>query len=325
MTTLMTSADLVDELTPQVGQLFERHLATTKSWMPHELIPWERANESAPRDAWDAASSPLPSGVRSALVVNLLTEDNLPYYFETINRVFANETWREWARRWTAEEMRHGIVIRDYITVTHAVDLVALEHARMHQVCGGQVPQPESAADALAYVALQELATRISHRNTGNLLEDEAGYKVMARVAADENLHYLFYRDLVSAALEVDPSGTVRDRAPGAHVRDARRRDSRLQRARVRDRRGRHLRLGVAPRPGTRSGRAAPLGHRDDRGSQPGGGVRPRADRRTHRSHRAHRPPPRQSPSVGPGAHGRLTRPRFPSDPSGASHGQFQG
>src|SRR2546421_8368115 len=211
-TTLMTpttSADLVDVLTPQVERLYERHLATTKSWLPHELVPWERATGSKPRDAWDPASSSLSSGVRSALVVNLLTEDNLPYYFETINRVFANETWREWARRWTAEEMRHGIVIRDYITVTHAFDLVALEHARMHQVCGAQVPQPESAADALAYVALQELATRISHRNTGNLLEDEAGYKVMARVAADENLHYLFYRDLVSAALEVDPSGTV--------------------------------------------------------------------------------------------------------------------
>jgi len=208
-TTLTTSAYLVDVLTPQVERLYERHLATTKSWLPHELIPWERATESAPRDAWDAASSTLPSGVRSALVVNLLTEDNLPYYFETINRMFANDVWREWARRWVAEEMRHGIVIRDYITVTHAVDLEALERARMHQVCGGQVPQPDSAVDTLAYVALQELATRISHRNTGNLLDDEAGYKVMARVAADENLHYLFYRDLVSAALEVDPSGTV--------------------------------------------------------------------------------------------------------------------
>jgi acyl-[acyl-carrier-protein] desaturase len=177
--------------------------------MPHELIPWERAVESAPRATWDAARSPLPSGVRSALVVNLLTEDNLPYYFETINRVFAHEVWREWARRWTAEEMRHAIVIRDYITVTHAVDLNALEHARMQQVSGGQVPQPESVVDALAYVALQELATRISHRNTGNLLDDEAGYKVMARVAADENLHYLFYRDLVTAALAIDPSAMV--------------------------------------------------------------------------------------------------------------------
>ena len=31
----------------------------------------------------------------------------------------------------------------------------------------------------------------------------------MARVAKDENLHYLFYRDLVTAALELEPSRTV--------------------------------------------------------------------------------------------------------------------
>jgi acyl-[acyl-carrier-protein] desaturase len=208
--TAVTEIDLVDVLTPRVEALFERHLATTKPWLPHELIPWERASDSDPRGTWNCDKSALPPGVRSALVVNLLTEDNLPYYFETINRVFANEVWREWARRWTAEEMRHGIVIRDYITVTHAVDLAALENARMQQVCGARVPEPVNAVDALVYVALQELATRISHRNTGSLLADEAGYRVMARVAADENLHYLFYRDLVSAALELDPSATVR-------------------------------------------------------------------------------------------------------------------
>src|SRR5258706_262015 len=92
--TLTSSRDLVDVLVPEVERLFERHLASTKPWMAHELIPWERAVQSATR-------------------------------------------------------------------------------------------------------------------NTGTLLDDEDGYKVMARVAADENLHYLFYRDLVSAALEVDPSGTV--------------------------------------------------------------------------------------------------------------------
>ena len=58
----------------------------------------------------------------------------------------------------------------------------------------------------------------------------------------------------------------VRDRAPGAHVRDAGRRHSRFQRARVGDRRGRHLRPGVAPRSGARAGRVAPLGDRDARG-----------------------------------------------------------
>jgi acyl-[acyl-carrier-protein] desaturase len=209
MTTTTFSNDLVEELVPTVERLYERHLGATKSWLPHELIPWERAVESKPRDAFDEAGSPLSFGVRSALVVNLLTEDNLPYYYETINRVFTHDVWRVWNRRWVAEEMRHAIVIRDYITVSHSVDLASLEEGRMHQVSGGLVPEPASPADALAYVALQELATRISHRNTGTLLEDEAGYKVMARVAADENLHYLFYRDLVSAALEIDPSSTM--------------------------------------------------------------------------------------------------------------------
>jgi acyl-[acyl-carrier-protein] desaturase len=79
----------------------------------------------------------------------------------------------------------------------------------MHQVSTGMVPEPESAADGFVYVALQELATRIAHRNTGKLLDDRAGYDVMARVAADENLHYLFYRDVVSAGIELDPSTMV--------------------------------------------------------------------------------------------------------------------
>jgi acyl-[acyl-carrier-protein] desaturase len=209
MTLTAAPYDLVVELTPTMERLYERHLGATKAWLPHELVPWERAVESKPRDGWDPERSRLPYGVQSALVVNLLTEDNLPYYYETIHRVFADDIWRVWARRWVAEEMRHATVIRDYVTVTNSVDLAALEAGRMQQVSGGVVPDPESVADALVYVALQELATRISHRNTGTMLNDDAGYKVMARVAADENLHYLFYRDLVSAALEIDPSATM--------------------------------------------------------------------------------------------------------------------
>ena len=59
------------------------------------------------------------------------------------------------------------------------------------------------------YVSLQELATRIAHHNTGKLVEDPVGYEVMKRVASDENRHYLFYRDLSSAAMELDPSGMM--------------------------------------------------------------------------------------------------------------------
>ena len=205
----MDDRHLLDELAPTVASLLERHLATTKEWFPHDLVPWDRGRPFEDGYVWHEDDAPLPPAVRSALFVNLLTEDNLPYYFQSIDRMFGAGIWGEWARRWTAEEGRHAIVIRDYLTVTRAIDPVALERGRMIQVSTGLTPQPETAADGLVYVALQELATRIAHRNTGKMLEDRAGYEVMARVAADENLHYLFYRDLVTAAIAVDPSAAV--------------------------------------------------------------------------------------------------------------------
>jgi acyl-[acyl-carrier-protein] desaturase len=206
----MDDRSLLDALTPEAERLVERHLSTTKEWFPHELTPWERGAElKDARGDWQPEVAVDPA-VRSAVFVNLLTEDNLPYYFRDIERMFGRDgVWGEWNRRWTAEEGRHSIVLRDYITLARLFDPVELERGRMAQVSLGEVPEPPSAADGIVYVALQELATRISHRNTGKLLDDPAGYQVMARVGADENLHYLFYRDLVTAALEVDPSTVV--------------------------------------------------------------------------------------------------------------------
>jgi len=152
----------------------------------------------------------MDEAVRSALFVNLLTEDNLPHYFRSIDSVFVgDDAWHEWTCRWTAEEGRHAIVIRDYLTVTRAVDPIALERGRMQQVSNAEVPRPATPADALVYVTLQELATRIAHGNTGRLLSDPAGRKIMAGVAGDEFLHHVFYRDLTSALLELDASMVV--------------------------------------------------------------------------------------------------------------------
>ncbi len=205
----MNDAALLHELRPSFDRLLDRHLGTAKEWFPHEMVPWSRGRDFVPGEEWDADEYPLPDPVRRALIVNLLTEDNLPYYFETIHRVLASEGFRVWTRRWTAEEMRHATVIRDYLMVTRAVDPVALERARMAQVAGGQSPQPPTVPQLIVYLCLQELATRIAHRNTGKLLTDPSGYEVMSRVAADENLHFLFYRDLVADALQVDPSAMV--------------------------------------------------------------------------------------------------------------------
>ncbi len=204
---------LLHELEPEAGRLLDKHLEKSKEWFPHEYVPYNDGRDFQPGEDWDPEAFPLPDEVRSALFVNLLTEDNLPYYFRTIESTFGKESaWGTWNRRWTAEEGRHSIVIRDYLTVTRAIDPVALERARMAQVSKGQVPEPGSVADGLVYVTLQELATRIAHHNTGKKLEEncnELGNEVMKRVGNDENMHYLFYRGLGTAALQLAPSDMV--------------------------------------------------------------------------------------------------------------------
>jgi acyl-[acyl-carrier-protein] desaturase len=211
----MNEADLLLELTPVAERLTTRHYDTCKPWYPHEFVPWSMGRDFEAGRDWDPSEVPLPESVRSALFVNLLTEDNLPYYFQTIDRMFGRDgVWREWSHRWTAEEARHSIALRDFMTVTRSLDPRMLEDGRMSQMSGGEVPEPDSAIDGFVYVALQELATRIAHRNTGKALQEHlgdhpvavAGYDVISRVAADENFHFLFYRDLTSAALEIAPS-----------------------------------------------------------------------------------------------------------------------
>ena len=162
--------------------LLERHLATSKEWFPHELIPYSRGRDAAPGEVWseddaDLGGATIDDAVRSALIVNLLTEDNLPYYFRSIEPMFgADGAWGTWARRWTAEEGRHSMAIYGYLMTTRAVDPVDLERGRMAQVSGGLTPDPDSTADGFIYLTLQELATRIAHRNTGKLIGDPVGY-----------------------------------------------------------------------------------------------------------------------------------------------------
>jgi acyl-[acyl-carrier-protein] desaturase len=205
----MHATRITTELRPVVETLLARHLSNAHEWFPHEYVPWERSCEHDGEESWGDDLSLAPAA-RIALTVNLLTEDNLPLYFAELTRLGVGGPWAEWTRRWTAEEGRHSIVIRDYLMVTRAIDPVELERARMRQVCAGSVPAFDDVTDALVYTTLQELATRISHRNTGKLLVDATGVTIMNRVAADENLHHLFYRDLASAAIELAPSDMVR-------------------------------------------------------------------------------------------------------------------
>ena len=202
--------DLLSQLQPIVGKALDRHTATATEWFPHEFVPFE-LGRNYEKEPWQPADSRLGGIAQTALELNLLTEDNLPSYHFSLMEMFGGEgPWGEWIRRWTAEEGRHSIAIRDYLTVTRGVDPTGLERARMDHVARGYYPKEmPSPLDGLVYVTLQELATRIAHRNTGAITGDPAAERLMARIALDENLHYVFYRDVAAAAIEIDASSMV--------------------------------------------------------------------------------------------------------------------
>ena len=206
---------LLIELEPVVATNLDRHLSLAKEWFPHEYVPWSEGRTFdglLGGEPWRADDSELPEVARTALIVNLLTEDNLPSYHHEIATLFGRDgAWGTWVHRWTAEEGRHGIAIRDYLTVSRAVDPVALERARMeHMQAGYANAHDDEVLHSVAYVAFQELATRISHRNTGAATNDAVAEQLLARVAADENLHMVFYRDLLGAAFELAPGRAMR-------------------------------------------------------------------------------------------------------------------
>jgi acyl-[acyl-carrier-protein] desaturase len=209
---IIEDRDLIGELEPLAGELLERHLKVQKEWFPHDYIPWSMGRDFD-KEPWTPDQSRLTGVAQTAFEVNLLTEDNLPSYHREIYDMFGKRkesAWVNWVHRWTAEEGRHAIVLRDYLVVTRAVDPVALERNRMQLMSVGYDRGNKDALRGMAYVAFQELATRISHRNTGRFSQDPVADRIMARISADENLHMVFYRDMLSAALELAPSEAVK-------------------------------------------------------------------------------------------------------------------
>ncbi|WP_370415827.1 acyl-ACP desaturase [Streptomyces fradiae] len=210
-----TDARLLYALEEAVEKEINRHLKVYKDWMPHEYVPWSDGRNFPglfeDGEAWDRSQSKLSDVGRIALVVNLLTEDNLPSYHHEIATLFGRDgAWGTWVHRWTAEEGRHSIVMRDYLLASRAVDPDELERFRMvHMSEGFESDNRHSMLHSIAYVSFQELATRISHRNAGHHSGDPVCERMLARIALDENLHMIFYRNLLGAAFELAPDLTM--------------------------------------------------------------------------------------------------------------------
>lgn len=146
MSQQFTDQQLLQELEPVAEENVNRHLSAVVDWNPHDYVPWERGRNFAATGGsdWADEQSPLSEVARAAMITNLLTEDNLPSYHRQAAVYFSLDgAWGAWVGRWTAEEGRHSIALRDYLVVTRGVDPVALEQARTEHVTQGFGPTAE--------------------------------------------------------------------------------------------------------------------------------------------------------------------------------------
>ncbi|KAL1309782.1 hypothetical protein HN51_052488 [Arachis hypogaea] len=195
-----------------------------QSWQPHDLLP----DSSLPVDDFNnqvralrERTAELPEDYLVVLVGDMITEDALPTYQTWINQLdgvgdktgSCTSPWAVWSRAWTAEENRHGDLLKTYLYLSGRVDMLMIERTIHHLIAAGMDWKTDNNPYmGFVYTSFQERATFISHGNTARLAK-ENGDPVLARIcgtiAADEKRHENAYQRIVEKLLEVDPSVTM--------------------------------------------------------------------------------------------------------------------
>ncbi len=205
-----TQLDALHQLEPVVATELDRHNRTRKPWVSADFFPLDSEGRIIGRIGRDEDAQPLSPEAQAAMVVNLLTEDNLPAYHRIIANNFGLDgPWGTWANQWTAEEDAHAYVMRVFLDLTNQVAPDKLEADRMEQMKQGYAVEKDP-FHTLAYVTFQELATRVSHRQTGLAAQNDIADAMLERIAKDENMHMLFYRNVAEKALDIAPNQMMR-------------------------------------------------------------------------------------------------------------------
>ncbi|CAI8605593.1 unnamed protein product [Vicia faba] len=190
-----------------------------QSFLPDPSLPFDEFTEKV--KALRDRTKELPDEYFVVLVGDMVTEDALPTYQSMINGLdgVGDETgaspspWAVWTRAWTAEENRHGDLLRTYLYLSGRVDMEKIEKTVQYLIGAGMDPGTENNPYlGFVYTSFQERATFVSHGNTARLAK-EGGDPVLARIcgtiAADEKRHENAYSKIVEKLLEVDPSGAM--------------------------------------------------------------------------------------------------------------------
>ncbi|KAI3675835.1 hypothetical protein L1987_85431 [Smallanthus sonchifolius] len=180
--------EVYKSLEPWVAESILPLLKTSdKCWQPSDFLP--NSSQSTDQFATEVQtlhelSANLPDDYLVVLVGNMITEDALPTYETFINTFdgVRDETaasaspWATWTRAWTAEENRHGDLLRTYLYLSGREDMLMIERTIHNLIASGMQ------------------RSRVS---------------ICGIIASDEKRHKNAYIKIVEMLLEVDTPTTM--------------------------------------------------------------------------------------------------------------------
>lgn len=202
----MSLAYLIPSLEPKLHALYDQHRerAARIDWSYHEFLPLDdlKANpDKLPK---------LSPAVYMAVETAVLTEVNLPWFTTHLYSAFkgAIEVMIDFLHIWTSEEDQHALLLETYLLLGGNGDTKRRMAMRKSVVRQGWATTIASHFQAVAYTAIQELATQTFYLRVADVAEKEDPMlsRALRRLAKDETLHMAFYRDAVKMHLEVEPN-----------------------------------------------------------------------------------------------------------------------
>ncbi len=200
--------DVLASLTDIADQLIASHEQRRELWWPSALVPSDDDGLATLR----TRARELSPALRVALAVNLLTEKGLPHFHRVVAQCLGESpAWRKWNHLWTAEEDRHGAVLRDYCRASRLFPMQSIEQRQFEYLRQGfSQPFDTSPYHMLIYATVQERATQVAYGRIAAAARDEPTLHTLTqRIAGEEARHYAFYRQIVAGIIEADPEAGI--------------------------------------------------------------------------------------------------------------------
>ncbi len=188
------------------------------NWQPADFLP-DSSSENFAQEIKliQEQARGLSYDTLAILVGDTITEEALPTYeswlfcVDGVNPVPSqNNPWKQWVKRWTAEENRHGDLLNRYLYLSGRINMREFETSTQYLIADGfDIETGKDPYRNFIYTSFQELATNISHRRVATLAKQQGDIrlsKICGVIAADEARHAKAYAAFIDEIFKIDPS-----------------------------------------------------------------------------------------------------------------------